>query len=665
MQSLLIAILVSAAALLASTFSFTTLAGTGGTISSSADGTGTEAQFDAPRGIAVDRAGTLYVADTRNNIVRKISTTGVVTTLAGTGGTEGGTNGTGAQARFNEPFGVAVDDTGNVYVADASNNAIRKITSAGVVTTLAGGGAAGSTDGTGSAARLDEPRGICIDSSGILYVADYDNHTIRRVTPDGVVTTIAGRADVAGNADGVGTAATFRGPMGIAVDSTGVVYVADSGNRAIRRISASGTVSTLTLSGTALSEPRGIAVSTSGAILVADYGSHTIRSIASSGVVTTVAGAVESPGTADGAATSARFHYPSALAVLSDGSLVVADTDNDTVRGVRDNVVRTIAGAAGRVLTADGVGTSARFDSPYATAVDSTGVVYVADSSAHVIRRIGTDGSVMTFAGLPGSFGIDDGTADGARFYSPTGIAIDSAGNLYVADSMNSTIRKITPGRVVTTFAGSGRSRGATDGTGSAARFAQPFGIAVDGAGTVYVTDSQANTIRKITSAGVVTTLAGQSGSGGSTDGTGTAARFLVPYGIAVDSTGTLYVVDHGNHTIRRITSAGVVTTLAGTAGSAGAVDGAGAAARFQYPSGIAVGRDQTVYVADTDNQLIRAITPSGEVSTIGGSSRSGSADGTGTAAQFLNPKGIAVSTSDRLYIADLGNRMIRIGTPQ
>lgn len=665
MQSLLIAILVSAAALLASTFSFTTLAGTGGTISSSADGTGTEAQFDAPRGIAVDRAGTLYVADTRNNIVRKISTTGVVTTLAGTGGTEGGTNGTGAQARFNEPFGVAVDDTGNVYVADASNNAIRKITSAGVVTTLAGGGAAGSTDGTGSAARLDEPRGICIDSSGILYVADYDNHTIRRVTPDGVVTTIAGRADVAGNTDGVGTAATFRGPMGIAVDSTGVVYVADSGNRAIRRISASGTVSTLTLSGTALSEPRGIAVSTSGAILVADYGSHTIRSIASSGVVTTVAGAVESPGTADGAATSARFHYPSALAVLSDGSLVVADTDNDTVRGVRDNVVRTIAGAAGRVLTADGVGTSARFDSPYATAVDSTGVVYVADSSAHVIRRIGTDGSVMTFAGLPGSFGIDDGTADGARFYSPTGIAIDSAGNLYVADSMNSTIRKITPGRVVTTFAGSGRSRGATDGTGSAARFAQPFGIAVDGAGTVYVTDSQANTIRKITSAGVVTTLAGQSGSGGSTDGTGTAARFLVPYGIAVDSTGTLYVVDHGNHTIRRITSAGVVTTLAGMAGSAGAVDGAGAAARFQYPSGIAVGRDQTVYVADTDNQLIRAITPSGEVSTIGGSSRSGSADGTGTAAQFLNPKGIAVSTSDRLYIADLGNRMIRIGTPQ
>lgn len=666
MQSLLIAMLVSAAALLASTFSFTTLAGTGGTISTSADGTGTDAQFDAPRGIAVDRAGTLYVADTRNNIVRKISTAGVVTTLAGTGGTEGGTNGTGAQARFNEPFGVAVDDAGNVYVADASNNAIRKITAAGVVTTLAGGSGAGTADGTGTAAQLDEPRGICIDSTGTLYVADYDNHTIRKITSAGVVTTLAGRADVPGNADGVGTAATFRGPMGIAVDSAGIVYVADSGNRSIRRITTSGTVSTLSVSGATLGEVRGITVSTSGAILVADYGSHTIRSISSSGAVTTVAGAADAPGTADGSSTAARFHYPSALAILSDGSLVVADTDNDTIRGIRDGVVRTIAGAAGRVLTADGEGATARFDEPYATAVDSTGVVYVADRVAHVIRRIGTDGVVTTFAGLPGAFGIDDGTGDAARFYAPTGIAVDSSGNIFVADSMNSTIRKITPGRVVTTFAGSGRTRGSADGPGATARFSLPFGVAVDGNGNVYVTDSQANTIRKITSAGVVSTLAGQSGATGTTDGTGTGARFTVPYGIAVDSTGTLSVVDHGNHTIRRVTSAGVVTTLAGSGGSAGSADGSGATARFNYPSGVAVDRDGTIYVADTDNQTIRAITASGEVTTIGGAAnRAGTTDGVGTTARFFNPKGIATSLDGKLYVADLGSRSVRLGTPQ
>lgn len=666
MKSLVFAALSGITILAASTYTFTPLAGTSASVSTSADGTGQEAQFDAPRGVAIDRDGTIYVADTRNNIVRKITSSGVVTTLAGTGGTEGATNGTGAQARFNEPFGVAVDDAGNLYVADASNNAIRKITAAGVVTTFAGGGAAGIDDGSGTSARFDEPRGICIDSTGTLYVADYDNHTIRKITSAGVVTTIAGRADVPGSADGQGTAATFRGPMGIAVDSTGVVYVADSGNRAIRRIAASGAVTTLTVTGATLGEIRGIAVNTSGTLLVADYGTHVIRSITTAGVASTLAGTVDAPGTSDGAGSSARFHYPSAVAIASDGSLVIADTDNDTIRRVRDGSVTTIAGLAGRVLTADGQGTTARFDAPYATAVDATGVVYVADTSAHVIRRIGTDGVVTTFAGLPGAFGIDDGTGDGARFYGPTGVAVDSAGNLYVADSMNSTVRKITPARVVTTFAGSGRSRGATDGTGSAARFSQPFGVAVDGAGTVYVTDSQVNTIRKITAAGVVTTLAGQSGSSGSTDGTGTAARFTVPYGITVDSTGTLYVVDHGNHTIRKVTSSGVVTTLAGTAGSSGSTNGSGASARFNYPSGITVGRDGTVYVADTDNQIIRAVTASGEVTTVGGTAnRAGTTDGVGTAALLFNPKGITISSDGKLYIADLGSRTIRLGTPQ
>jgi sugar lactone lactonase YvrE len=659
-------VLTAFLALLASTFNFTTLAGSAATVTNGQDGTGADAAFDAPRGIAIDRAGTIYIADTRNNTIRKISSGGVVTTLAGTAGTEGFANGAGAAARFNEPFGVAVDDAGNVYVADASNNAIRKITADGVVTTVAGGGGPGTADGQGTVAKLDEPRGICIDSTGTLYIADYDNHTIRKITSSGVVSTIAGQADVPGNADGVGTAASFRGPMGIAVDSAGVVYVADSGNRAIRRIAQNGAVTTLTLTGTGLSEPRGIVVAASGTILVADYGSHSIRSISSSGAVTTYAGAVESPGTADGAATAARFHYPSSLALSSDGSIYVADTENDTIRMIGGGSVTTLAGLAGRVLTADGQGTSARFDAPYSTAVDSNGVIYVADQTAHVIRRIGTDGVVTTFAGLPGVFGIDDGIGDGARFYSPSGVAVDSSGNVYVADTMNSTVRKITPGRVVTTLAGAGRTRGSADGAGAVARFDQPFGVAVDSNGNVYVSDAAANTIRKITPAGVVSTLAGRSATPGSADGSGTNARFSVPYAIAVDSTGTVFVVDHGNHAIRRVASDGTVTTLAGTAGSPGSADGRGASARFQYPSGIAVGRDGIVYVADTDNQVIRAITGDGEVTTIGGTTgRTGSTDGSGSAARFLNPKGVATTADGRLIVADLGNRAIRVGSPE
>jgi len=648
-----------------STFAFTTAAGSTGTVVTSQDGAGSAAQFDAPRGVAVDTDGTLYVADTKNNTIRKVTSTGTVTTLAGTAGTEGSTNGTGAAARFNEPFGIAVDSAGDLFVVDASNNAVRKVTAAGVVTTLAGGGAPGTADGTGTAARLDEPRGICIDTNGTLYVADYDNHLIRRITPAGVVTTLAGQADAPGSADGVGTAASFRGPMGIAVDATGVVYVADSGNRSIRRIAANGTVTTLSLSGGRLSEPRGVVLTAAGTLLVADYGSHSIRSITSSGAISTLAGSADSPGTTDGTTAASRFHYPSGLAMTSAGTVYVADTENDTIRSINGSEVTTLAGLAGRVLTADGLGAEARFDAPFATAADSNGVVYVADSTAHVIRKI-ADGVVTTFAGLPGSFGVDDGTGDAARFYSPSGVAVDTAGNVYVADTLNSTVRKITPERVVTTLAGTGRTRGTADGTGTAARFGEPFGITVDANNNVYVSDASNNTIRKITSAGVVTTLAGRSGSAGSADGSGTNAQFRVPYGIAVDAAGVVFVVDHGNHTIRRVSAEGVVTTLAGTAGSTGSTDGSGAAARFNYPSGIAVARDGTAYVADTDNQVIRAITTAGEVSTAGGTAgRNGSTDGTSTAARFFNPKGIAISEDGRLYVADLGNRTIRVGSPQ
>lgn len=644
-------------------YTFSTLAGTPGTVVNSADGTGSAAQLDAPRGIAVDRAGNTYVADANNNTIRKITRAGAVTTLAGAAGERGRTDGAGADARFSEPFGLAVDAAGVLYVADNLNNAIRRVTPDGVVTTLAGGGAAGTADGTGTAARFHEPRGVAVDTDGTVYVTDYENHTIRKITPAGVVTTLAGSPDVQGTADGTGAAARFRGPMGVAVDGTGIVYVADSGNRAIRKITAAGVVTTLRLSGTALSEPRGIAVDSAGTIYVGDFSSHTIRAITSTGTVSTLAGQVSRPGASDGTGTSASFHYPSGVVVDTSGAVYVADTENDTIRTIaRGGAVTTLAGLAGRTNSVDGAGAAARFDEPYATAVDLNGNVYVADSAAHAIRKISPDGVVTTFAGSPGSFGSANGLGTAARFYSPVGVAVDSAGSVYVADSGNKTVRKISPEGMVTTLAGAALEGGSTDGTGAAARFNVPYGIAVDSAGTVYVSDSAANTIRKVTQAGVVTTFAGAAGSSGSTDGTGTAARFSVPYGVAVDAAGTVYVSDHGNHIVRKVTPAGVVTTLAGTAGSMGSTDGGGASARFKFPGHLAADALGTVFVADTDNQTIRQITPAGVVTTIGGGGI-GSTDGVGTAARFFDPKGIAADRDGRLYIADRRNHTIRVGT--
>ena len=310
---------------------------------------------------------------------------------------------------------------------------------------------------------------------------------------------------------------------------------------------------------------------------------------------------------------------------------------------------------------------SVGFGLPFGVAVDAAGNVYVANVTSNTISKITPAGVVSTLAGSIGSTGSTDGTGSAARFNQPTGVAVDAAGNVYVADQSNHTIRKITPAGVVSTLAGLAGSTGSTDGTGSAARFNRPFGVAVDAAGTVYVADSNNHTIRTITPAGVVSTLAGLAGIFGSTDGTGSAARFNGPFGVAVDAAGTVYVGEGGGlgNTIRKITPAGVVSTLAGLAGSFGSADGTGSAARFSGPVGVAVDAVGNVYVADANNDTIRKITSAGVVSTLAGLAGSaGSADGTGSAARFSSPKGVAVDAAGNVYVADTVNESIRKITP-
>jgi hypothetical protein len=326
-------------------------------------------------------------------------------------------------------------------------------------------------------------------------------------------------------------------------------------------------------------------------------------------------------------------------------------------------VITTLAGLAGSSGSTDGTGSAARFSSPRGGAVDSAGNVYVADSGNNTIRKVTPAGGVTTLAGLVGSSGSADGTGSVARFNSPLGVAVDSAGNVYVADSGNNSIRKVTPAGGVTTLAGLAGSSGSADGTGSAARFNSPRGVAVDSAGNVYVGDRINDTIRKVTPAGVVTTLAGLAGCVGSADGTGSAARFYSPSGVAVDSAGNVYVADWLNDEIRKVTPAGVVTTLAGLAGSSGNADGRGTAARFYRPYYVAVDSAGNVYVADFCNHTIRKVTPAGVVATLAGLAGSyGSPDGTGSAARFTGPSGVAVDIAGNVYVADTGNDTIRRG---
>jgi sugar lactone lactonase YvrE len=501
--------------------------------------------FSGPSGLACDGSGNIYVADTGNHTIRKVTPAGVASTLAGLAGVSGSTDGQGDEARFFQPAGVACDAGGNVYVADTGNHAIRKVTPDGVVTTLAGmAGVPGAADGTGAASAFFSPQGVACNPGGIVYVADSGNHTIRKITPSGVVTTIAGAAGAQGSIDGPGSVARFRLPTGIACDAAGKLYVADTNN-------------------------------------------HTVRVITSAGVVSTLAGTAGSSGSATGTGAAARFNFPKAVTCDAAGTLCVADWANHTVRRITSaGVVTTLAGAAGSPGATDGTGAAARFLFPAGVVCDSVGTAFVADQGNHTMRRVTSAGVVTTLAGTVGYPGAGDGVGSAARFDYPQSVACDSSGNVYVADYANQIIRRTTAGGVVTTLAGSPGSSGATDGTGAAARFNGPRGVACDAAGNVYVADSGNHTIRKITPAGVVTTLAGTAGSSGSVDGTGAAARFFIPQSVACDSSGSTYVADTGNQTMRRVTSAGVVTTIAGTPGVAGAADGIGAAACSTSPAG-------------------------------------------------------------------------------
>lgn len=317
--------------------------------------------------------------------------------------------------------------------------------------------------------------------------------------------------------------------------------------------------------------------------------------------------------------------------------------------------VTTLAGS-GVAGNANGIGTAASFNNPQGLAIDAAGNIYVADVANNRICKITQGGVVTTLAGN-GRPGYANGTGTSASFYYPRGVAIDATGNVYVADQIFGLIRKITSSGVVNTLAGSG-AQGNINGTGTAASFSNPYGVAMDAAGNVYVADQINNLIRKITPAGVVSTFAG-SGAQGHANGTGTAASFNYPIGVATDAAGNLYVADWGNNLIRKITSAGVVSTFAGS-GVQGHANGTGAAASFLAPQGVATDATGNVYVADSGNNLIRKITPAGVVSTFAGSGAQGNANGSGAAASFYHPVGVATDAAGSVYVAELGNNLIR-----
>lgn len=560
----------------------------------------TQALLKLPADTVLDSAGNLYIADTNNHRVRKVDArTGVVTTIAG-GGTSGlGDGGPATEAELLSPTGVAVDGMGNVYVS--TENRVRKVDAgSGVITTYAGGG--NPEDGIGdglpaTAGRLGHPRGLTFDSRGNLVIADAGAARIRRVDVNtGIITTIAGGIAGFGGDGGPALQASFRDPADVLFDRNGNLYIVETGNHRIRRVAGdTQIIATVAGDGTQGGQgdglpatqasvwfPNNIVIDQAGN-LIFDSCCSSIRKVdIATGLISTIAGGnQEGFGGDGGAALSARLNFPKGVSIDGSDNLYIADQLNHRVRIVNaaDQIITTVAG--GGSLGDGGPATTAQLFAPWGVVRDASDNLFISDAQAYRVRKVDLKtGTITTYAGNgDANYGGDGGPATAASFFQPWGLAIDAAGNLYIATRFGRIRRVDANTGIITTVAGNDNpDRFTSDDPQPAATAGlnHPQGVEVDAAGNIYIADTENHRVRKVTiSSGILTTIAGSgpptlpdspgSGAFGGDGGPATAARLNSPSDVALDTAAHVYIADRGNGRIRKVDAvSGVISTIAG-----------------------------------------------------------------------------------------------------
>ena len=637
-----------------------------------------------PQGIAADASGNVYIADYYENRIRKVTPAGIITTVAGNG-TAGfsGDGGAATAAELYDPYAVAVDASGNIYIADSWNYRIREVNTSGIISTIAGSGTSGNAGngGPATAAKFNIIEGIAVSGSNV-YIADPNGNVVRVFTVGGNINAFAGTGTAGFSGDlNAASNAQLNQPYGVAADGSGNVYIGDASNNRIRKVSG-GVISTIAGTGTAgfsgdggaasgaqLHNPAGISVDAAGDVFIADFQNYRVRKITGS-TITTIAGDGTYGINGDGGlATAAELEQPCGVAV--SGTLVYIVDGSTHVRVVNgSNTISTYAGGGagdGDPATDASINVSpppGNTSFAYSDMVtDASGDVFFADVKDNRIREINSAGIITTVAGNgTAGFTGDGNSATNAELNSPHGIAIDGSGNLYITDTYNQRVRKVSGG-IITTIAGTGT--GGFSGDGSSATGAQvnaPGGITVDATGNVYFADYSNNRIRKISTAGIITTIAGNGTAGFTGDGSAaTSAELNEPADVKFDASGNIYITDYGNARIRKI-SGGIISTIAGNGTNGYTGDGGAAtAAELNWPAGITIVNGE-VYIADELNNRLRRINKSGIIQTIAGDATAGySGDGgAATAASLSNLSSVAMDSTFNIYISDNYNNRIR-----
>ena len=633
-----------------------------------------------PATVTPDGAGGFYFSSPLQNRVYRVSSAGTLTVIAGTG-TFGfsGDGGPATSARLASPLGLAVDTTGNLFIADYDNNRIRKLTPNGVITTVAGNGTSvfGGDNGAATLAGMG-PTGVAVDATGNLFIADNDNHRVRKVTPNGVITTSTGNGTAAFTGDGgLASAAQVANPRGVAVDAAGNLFIADYDNNRIRKIATDGRISTVAGNGVfafrgdggpatlAGLSPTSVAVDGAGNIFIADNDNHRVRKVDLAGTITSIAGTGAPGFSGDGSSgTSAQLAFPVGIATDSAGNAFIADGENQRIRRVNAaGIIATVAGSGiGQTLGDGGPATLARLILPTAVAVDTAGNVFIADTLNHRVRKVTPAGIITTIAGNgTGGFSGDGGPATAAQLFTPNGLAIDVAGNLFIAEYNNGRVRKVSPNGIITTVAGDGSDFFNGDGVLATAAGIGPMGVAVDSTGNLFIADWNNERVRKVGSDGRITTVAGTGEPGFSgDDGPATSAQISSPICVAVDGAGNLYVCDGDNARVRKVTPNGVITTLAGNGASAFSGDGGPAISASLIPAGIAVDATGNVFIADFGNHRIRRVSGSTITTVAGGGPEGALGDGPATSTYLNGPGGIALDNSGNIFVAESESNRVR-----
>jgi sugar lactone lactonase YvrE len=574
-----------------------------------------------------------------------------------------GDGGSATSATLETPYSVAVDSSGNLYIADYGNESVRRVDAGtGIITTVT----------PSRIAAFD----VKIDSSGTLFISQ--DEQILKLTPDGKLTAIADANRVSGyNGDEIPAAtAAITFPDCLALDAAGNLYFNDRNNQRIREITPDGIIHTIAGTGQAgyngdgipavtaqLNTPRSVAVDASGDIFIVDASNYRLREITPDGIIHTIAGTGVSSFTGDGGpAINATFSSPLAVQVDAYGNLYISDATR--VREITpDAIIRTIVGTSIYTFAGDGGPAIAAGIDPHNLATDPAGNLYIADYENSLIRLVAPDGTISTVAGAL-SFGGDGGPAADAQFCMPWSMTLDTQGNLYVSDTFNHRVRKIDTTGVITTYAGTGlMSTNISSGPATEVNLGNPMGMVVDPSGNLYMIDNWKCRINRITPDGMLQLIAGNSCGYRGDGGPATSALLQNPESLVLDPAGNLYISDTDNNRVRVITPDGMINTFAGTGAAASGADGIPATqSALNHPEGLAMDTAGNLYIADYSSNRVRMVNPAGIITTVAGNGKAGNAtDGKlATSQAVTEPTGVAVDNAGNLYITEWGTYYIR-----